>query len=67
MDKTYLQLQVTEVAVLRAAANIYAAYIAAGIVPAGNEQQWMERAIDESILMAKMVDDKVVCENEVKS
>lgn len=67
MEKAYLHLQKTETAVVRAAANIYAAYITAGHVPVGDEKRWMERATDEAIFIATLVDDRVVCENEVKS
>ena len=67
MEKAFLQLQNTEAGVLRAAPNIYAAYITAGLVPVGEEQRWMQRATEEAIYMATLVDDRVVCENEVKS
>ena len=67
MEKAYLQLQNTETALVRAAASIYAAYITAGAVPVGEEQRWMERATDEAIFIATRVDDRVICENEVKS
>jgi len=67
MEKAFLQLQNTETAVVRAAANIYGAYITAGIVPVGDEKRWMERATDEAIFIATLVDNRVICENEVKS
>lgn len=67
MEKAHLKLQDTETAVVRAAASIYAAYISAGLVPVGDEKQWMERATDEAIFIATLVDDRVVCENEVES
>ena len=49
LDKrTTLSLQPSEAIVIRAAADIYAAYIIAGKVQDGQEKEWRDRAIREA-------------------
>ncbi len=65
MAKSYLTLQQSEAVVLRAAAQIYAGYIAANRVVDGQEDEFMERAIRQAIRMAKAVDAAVISDGEV--
>ena len=65
MEKLTLTLQPTEAVVFTASANIYAAYIAAGQVPPGQEQEWMERAIRDALLIAKRVDESIQSDEEM--
>jgi len=68
MGKTkvaHLKLQHSESVVVQAAAQIYAAYIATGRVPEGEEARWMERSIREAIRIARATDAAVVSDEEV--
>jgi hypothetical protein len=67
MEKTYLKLQPSEVAITQSAAQIYAAYIIAGKVAEGEEDAWMERSINEAIRIADSVDRSVIAGDEVDS
>ena len=60
----YLSLQPSELAVVNAASNIYAAYITAGRVNTGEEKTWMERSIREAIQIAKTTDAAIQSDNE---
>jgi len=62
--KQALSLQPSESVVVRAAADIYAAYIIAGRVPEGDEKKWMERSIQEALWIAVTADDAIVSDNE---
>jgi len=64
MKKLYIGLQPSEAVVVRAAAAIYAAYIAAGRVPEGQSEAWMRRSIDEATWIARTTDDLVISDNE---
>lgn len=64
MAKTALTLHPSESVVVRAAANIYAAYIAAGKVPEGQAEEWMKRSIQEALFIARTADDLIVSDNE---
>ena len=44
MPRVTLTLHPSEAVVIRAAAQIYAAYITAGRVKEGSEKEWMQRA-----------------------
>jgi len=64
MAKIAMSLQPSESVVVRCAANIYAAYITAGRVPEGQEEQWMGRSIREAIWIARTADDAIQSDNE---
>jgi hypothetical protein len=64
MAKSYLKLQQSEAVVIRSAAQIYAAYIAAGRVADGEEAEFMQRAIRDAIRIAKATDEAVVADEE---
>jgi hypothetical protein len=65
MAKIKLSLQPSEAVVAQSAAHIYAAYIAAGRVTEGQEQQWMDRAIREAVQIARLTDDAIQSDNEM--
>ncbi|MBX3399371.1 MAG: hypothetical protein KF873_11555 [Gemmataceae bacterium] len=65
MAKAFLSLQPSEMIVARSAANIYAAYIAAGRVPEGKEQDWMRRAIGEAFTIARLTDEAIHSDDEM--
>jgi len=65
MAKTYLHLQHSEGVVILAASHIYSAYIAAGRVPEGQENRYLERSIHEALRIAKTVENNVVAEGEM--
>lgn len=64
---THLKLQHSESVVVQAAAQIYAAYIAAGRVPEGDEASWMERSIREAIRIARATDAVVISDEEIET
>ena len=65
MQKNKVSLQVSESAVFRAAANIYAAYLSAEKIPNGEEKAWMDRALTEAIQLAQMTDARVQSDSEL--
>jgi len=65
MPKPVLTLQPSEMAVFRAAAQIYSAYLATGRVKEGSEKEWMKRALEESLWMAQNAEDMIQSDNEM--
>lgn len=63
-EKRYLKLQSSEATVIRAAADIYAGYLAAGRVEAGQEDDYLRRSIKDAIRIAEAVDAQIVSDNE---
>lgn len=63
----HLKLQHSESVVLNAAAQIYSAYITAGKVVEGEQDQWMSRSIKEAIRLAVATDDAIVSDDEIES
>ncbi len=63
--KVSLSLQPSESVVVRAAAQIYAAYIIAGKVDEGQEKAWRERAIREAFDLAKTADLSIISDGEL--
>ena len=63
--KPYLNLQPSEGIVAQMAAHIYAAYIAAGRVPEGKEQEWMQRCIQEAFWIARTADEAIQSDTEL--
>ncbi len=64
MAKMAISLQPSETVLVRVAGNIYSAYIAAGRVPEGKEQEWIQRAIREAFYIARTTDDAVQSDDE---
>lgn len=60
----YFSLQPSEMAVFRAAAEIYAAYVSAGKVPDGKENAYIQKAIKEAIQIAFHVENYVISDEE---
>lgn len=65
MNKVHLALHPSERVVTTAAAQVYAAYIAAGLVREGNEEEWMQRAVREAIRIAQLCDEAITSDNEL--
>jgi hypothetical protein len=65
MAKPYVTLQPTEQALLTAAATIYSGYLAAGKVPEGQEDQWMDRAMQAAFRMCRVIDASVQADKEI--
>jgi hypothetical protein len=65
VSKISLRLEHSEGIVVQAAATIYAAYIAAGKVAAGQEQQVMRQAISDAVWIAKEADDLIISDKEM--
>jgi hypothetical protein len=65
MSRPTLLLQPSEAIVAQSAANIYAAYIAAGRVAEGQEQQFIRRSIQEAFTIARLTDEALHSDVEV--
>ena len=63
----HIKLQKSESVVAAGAIQIYSAYIAAGRVSEGQEDQWMSRAIKEAIKITTSTDAAVISDDEVES
>ena len=63
----HIKLQKSESVVTAGAIQIYSAYIAAGRVPEGQEDQWMSRSIKEAIKITTSTDAAVISDDEVES
>jgi len=63
-NSNYLSLQPTEQALTIAASQIYAAYVSSGQVQ-GETEAWIERAVNEAIMIGLKVDDKVIVPGEM--
>jgi hypothetical protein len=65
MAKPYLSLQPSELAVAQSAATIYAAYVAAGRVPEGKENDWIRKSIGEAFTIARLTDESMHSDDEM--
>ena len=65
MAKPRLSLQPSEGIVAQSAAVIYAAYITAGRVAEGQEEQWMQRAMREAFRIAQITDEAIQSDTEL--
>ncbi len=65
MNKPYMSLQPTEVALLDSASRIYSARLASGQVADGCESDALEAAVAESLLLARLIDDAVMADKEL--
>ena len=65
MSKPVINLQPSEAVVVRAAATIYAAHIAAGHVGVGQEKEFMKQAIMDAIFLAKTADEVIQSDDEL--
>ncbi len=60
-----LSLQPSEGIVVGAAATIYAAYIQAGRVSDGQENEWIKRSIREACTIAQITDQAIQSDDEM--
>jgi hypothetical protein len=65
MNKPYMALQPTELALLDAASRIYSARVALGTVPVGGEPAAFEAAVAESLSLARLIDESVMADKEL--
>lgn len=65
MSKTHLTLTPTEGVVTQSASNIFSAYIAAGLVRDGSEDDWIRRSVQEAVRIAKRVDAALISNAEM--
>lgn len=61
----YLHLQPSETAVFKAAANIFASYVATNQVTQDNEVAMMKKAISTAISIARLVEKVVQSDDEL--
>ncbi len=62
--KHYFKLQPSEAAIFQSAANIFAAYVQAGVVTKENEAQMLRKAVTVSTSLARYVEDIVQSDEE---
>ena len=65
MNKPYMSLQPTEVALLDAASRIYAARLSSGQVAEGGEQAALQTSVTESFRLARLIDEGVMADKEL--
>ncbi len=65
MNKPYMSLQPTEVALLNSGSRIYAARLASGQVADGCESDALEAAVAESLSLARLIDNSVMADKEL--
>ena len=65
MNKPYMALQPTEVALPDAASRIYSARLASEQGSVGGEAAAIETAVAESISMGRLIDEKVMADKEL--
>ena len=65
MNKPYMSLQPTEVALLDSASRIYSARLASGQVADGCESDPLKAAVAESLLLARLIDEAVMADKEL--
>jgi hypothetical protein len=61
----YLSLQPSEMAVFRAAASIYAAYVSSGQVDDDNQHEFHVKSIKEAIKLATIVEKTILSDTEL--
>jgi hypothetical protein len=59
-EKHFIDLKTNEQVLVRAASEIYAAYIQRGLVGEGNEDKYISKAISEAINIAMKIDKLVI-------
>ena len=64
-EKYHATLQPSETAIFRAAANIFASYVASGMVTDENENEMILKAIKTSITICSTVDKNVRSDEEI--
>lgn len=64
MNRQYFKLEPSEMAIFRAAAQIYAGYVAAGKVTDQNEQDLMKKAIQVSVILARNIENLIQSDGE---
>ena len=64
MNRPYMSLQPTEIALLEAASRIYSARLAAGQVPDGGETEALGTAVTEALRLARVIDESVMADKE---
>ena len=66
MSKThYFSLQPSETVIFQAATNIYSSYVQAGQVTSENSAEMMEKAIGDSIAIARQVEKIIQSDQEM--
>ena len=65
MDKPYMSLQPTEMALLGTAGRIHAARLASGQVPEGGEDVSLRMAVAESVRLDRLIDEGIMADREL--
>lgn len=65
MSRHYINLQPSEAVIVQAAAQIYAAYIISGQCTPEKEDEYLKKALQQAIRLARTTDDVVQADKEV--
>lgn len=63
--KLFINFQPSEMAVYKAAADIFSSYVVAGRVTEANERDYMLKSVSQAMLMAEFVENVVISDDEV--
>ena len=64
-ERVFIHLHPSEGYILRSAAEIFAGYLSTGAVTPENEQTLVVKAVELSIRMAALIDERVRCQDEI--
>jgi hypothetical protein len=65
MSKPYIALQPSESVLVSSAAEIYSAYVISGHVRKDQVQEWLQRAVQEALLIARTIDETIQADAEM--
>ncbi|MCU0725098.1 MAG: hypothetical protein MUE73_04810 [Planctomycetes bacterium] len=64
-ERVYVHLHPSERSILRAAAQVFSGYAAAGAVTPETEQTLALKAVEIAVRMATLIEERVQCQDEV--
>ena len=65
MAKPVMSLQPSEIALFEAASRIYASYVLAGRITDGNENDMIDRSVQEAFHMARLIEEAIQADSEL--
>ncbi len=65
MNQPYIALQPSEIALVQASAQIFAAYISSGQCTPDKEDEFLKKSIKHAIRIARITDESVQADKEV--
>lgn len=65
MNRPYVSLQPSEAVLVQAASQIFSAYISTGQCTPDNEDEYLKKAIKQTVRMARIIDESVQSDKEL--